>query len=288
MGLSHIFIKSDLSVDDAFIELCAKKYIECRGTIAADPLVVCNQPVFKNTGFGVDNLQKVIDKYTLPKRPGVGSKKPKHLDIYRSDLGELLMTMFFEEELAKKWPGKSAVIDSDGNFIMPLKNIWDREINDSPGRGIDGVGYRYKEPSKPTLFLGESKVSSEKNNPPRVVDKSSDSIYKTQKMHADDKEYLLRKLTNHCKKVDTEHVAVYGVIIMSIDFDIVDGFDIVYGCCMVRDSSCVKTDEDFGMLMTHKNEFEPNAVYFYIPSFDKPIEEVVELFYDAVQKLAGK
>ena len=68
-------------------------------------------------------------------------------DIYRSDLGEILTTYYFEEKLPE-----------GERFIIPLKNISMRERFDMPGRGIDAIGYRLEEDGKIELLLSEAKV----------------------------------------------------------------------------------------------------------------------------------
>jgi len=71
----------------------------------------------------------------------------KFRDIYRSDLGEILLTLYFDIENGEF--GK--------DFIIPVKNIWDRELNDLPGRGLDLTGYMQKD-GIVEILLGEAKV----------------------------------------------------------------------------------------------------------------------------------
>jgi hypothetical protein len=99
-------------------------------------------------------------------------------DIYRSDLGELLLTYYFEEKLPQ-----------NERFIIPYKNIPNRELASQPGRGLDAIGYRLNK-DRIQLLVGEGKVSFQQKNPPDVVDYNKDSIYHIQKKFKDNLELL--------------------------------------------------------------------------------------------------
>jgi hypothetical protein len=129
----HKFEKIDISVIDSFIKKFAEKYLEQRSNTQFDYATINESVLYKNLGFGTDVLKQIITKNAIP----IDKKREQSLqpailnDIYRSDLGELLMTYYFEEKL------------SEGErFIIPFKNITFRERAELPGRGLDAIGYK--------------------------------------------------------------------------------------------------------------------------------------------------
>jgi hypothetical protein len=248
--------------------------LDVRSEIIADISKLDTDPRFKNLGFSTDQLKEVIRKNTKPERVAkVGRKKGVHRDIYRSDLGELLLTVYFEE-----------CVGDEKCFVIPIKNIWDRELNDLPGRGFDTVGYKVNSKGI-KLLLGESKVSSEDKNPPQVVDQSDDSIYKSQLKNHKDKGYLTKRLSNYVKKVSSDHVEHLGTVLLCIEAGMSDEYEVVYGCCLIREKSYLNEKKDFGKLKINVKEFDPHKVHFALISFDKKLEDVVDLFHKKVEEL---
>ena len=172
------FDKIDVRVFDKFIEKFATRYIEQRtkmsSAISNESLTLAKS---LDCEFDVDNLLEIIKRNSTAKDfDREAGKQPEVLkDIYRSDLGELLTTYYFEEK-----------VEENRRFMIPLKNITYRERYDMPGRGIDAIGYRMDKP-KTNILIGEAKVSAQKSNPPSVVDANKDSIYQTQKTYHDNK-----------------------------------------------------------------------------------------------------
>ena len=66
-------------------------------------------------------------------------------DIIRSELGELLLTYYFEKKVAEK-----------ERFSIPIKLIEVKEVAGMASRGIDAIGFR-KEGEKIHLLVGEAK-----------------------------------------------------------------------------------------------------------------------------------
>ena len=166
------FDKIDIRVFDKFIEKFAARYIEQRTKMNS---AITNESITLakslDCEFDVDNLLEIIKQNSTAKDfDREAGKQPEVLkDIYRSDLGELLTTYYFEEK-----------VEENQRFLIPLKNITYRERYDMPGKGIDAIGYRMDK-SKTNILIGEAKVSTQKSNPPSVVDANKDSIYQTQK-----------------------------------------------------------------------------------------------------------
>lgn len=275
----HKHEKIDIPVIEAFIKKFAEMYIKQRSQTHFDFSSINQQAFYQNLGFGTDALKKIITKNTIP----VDFKRDQGIepsilnDIYRSDLGELLMTYYFEEKLP----------DVE-RFIIPLKNITFRERAELPGRGLDAIGYRKISDSQIEILLGEAKVSQDKDTPPSVVDTTNDSIYKTHLKHKIETPIIIQRLSDYVKRLNTKDAAMLGFAIVSIQYNLNDKYSITYGCTLVRDYTCVNEISDFGKMKSEQVEFEPGRVHFSILSFsDKTIKETIDLFYKKVQELIG-
>jgi hypothetical protein len=275
----HSFIKENIKVSDAFIQKFAELYISYRTESVTATKTLSTNFLFKTTGFNTDELEKLIQKNVIAedKKRDAGQTPEILNDIYRSDLGELLMTYYFEEKLNEK-----------ERFRIPLKNISFRELSNMPGRGMDAIGYRV-EASKVNLLVGEAKVSESPKSPPSVVDESSDSIYKTQLAKKENKSLILEKLADYWRRLSLDDASVIGLAIWAIENDLFDHYDITFGCTLIRDYKCVKEATDYGKLKTDSKAFEKFRIAFALLSFEnKSIAETVDLFYSKVQELIAK
>ena len=273
----HKYKKLNVPVIDSFIVKFAEKYLEQRSQTQFDYKEITEQAMFNNIGFGTDALKQIIKKNATPidKKREQGLSTAILNDIYRSDLGELLMTYYFEEKLP------------DGErFIIPLKNITFRERADLPGRGLDAIGYKKVSEDKVEILLGEAKVSADKNSPPAVVDVNGDSIYKTQLNYKNETPIVIQRLTDYARRLDGEAASLICFAIICLNHNLTNNIDVTYGCTLIRDYTCVNESTDFGKMKTNKEKFEPGIVHFSILSFsDKSISETVDLFYKKVQEL---
>jgi len=277
--IMHKYEKIDISVFDTFIQKFAEKYLEQRSQTQFDYTKIKESVLYDNLGFGTETLKKIISKNSIPvdfkREQGL---KPNVLnDIYRSDLGELLMTYYFEEKLPKS-----------ERFIIPLKNITFRERAELPGRGLDAIGYKFYE-GQVEILLGEAKVSADTNSPPAVVDSTNDSLYKTQSKYKNDTSVVIQRLSDYVRRLNVEDATIISFAILCLEKDITDKYAITYGCTLIRDYNCVNETTDFGKLKSNQVEFKPGKVHFSILSFkDKNIDETVNLFYQKVQELVAK
>ena len=272
----NIFINHDVPVIDSFIEKFARKYIEQRSQTNADIDALSESQLFASHGFDSSLLKDIISKNSvaLDYKREKGEKPEVLRDIYRSDLGELLMTYYFEEK-----------IEEGSRFIIPLKNITFRERDDMPGKGMDAIGYRVDENGL-EILLGEAKVSAQKKNPPDVVHSTNDSIYKTQKNYKDNLDVVVRRLSDFSKRLDTKDAEIIGLAILNIDGEKEENYSITFGCTLIRDFTCVDDQKDFGKMESKQNEFEHNNIHFSILSFvEYNIEQTVQMFYEKVQEL---
>jgi len=90
----HKYTKIDIPVIDAFIQKFAEKYLEQRSQTQFDYSAINEKVLYENLGFGTDALKQIISKNAIPidKKREQGLEPHVLNDIYRSDLGELLMT----------------------------------------------------------------------------------------------------------------------------------------------------------------------------------------------------
>ncbi len=274
----HKHVKIDVKVFDGFIQKFAERYLEQRSRTQFNYKDISESALFGNLGFSTDALRQIIRKDSIPidKKREHGLMSAVLNDIYRSDLGELLMTDYFEEKLPK-----------DERFIIPQKNISFRELAELPGRGLDAIGYKLSN-GVVEILLGEAKVSADKKSPPAVVDSKTDSLYKTQLKHKNDISTTIKRLTDYVKRLDTKDAEILGFAILCICNQLTDLFSITYGCTLIRDYCCVNEITDFGKLKSNKADFEPGSVHFSILSFsNKSIDETVDLFYQKIQELVA-
>ena len=274
----HIFDKTDIKVDNAFIKKFAEKYVQQRTASVTPAKTITANFLFKNTGFDTSNLEKIITRNVIAEdKKREAGKTPLVLnDIYRSDLGELLMTYYFEEK-----------IELQKRFKIPVKNLSIRELSHLPGRGMDAIGYRL-EGQKVNLLFGEAKVSHSTDSPPSVVHQTDDSIYKTHLKHKTDLKAALKKLSEYYKHLIPEDATIIGFAIWAIENNHEANYEITFGCTLVRDSTCVNETSDYGKMKSNKADFEPYKVLFGLFSFtEKTIAETIELFYKEVYKIAA-
>lgn len=271
----NTFTYNSVKVFDKFIDKFAQRYVEQRSSLDS---ILAENLRNSDCGFDTDNLMSIIKSnstFVDPIREKGGIPQIIN-DIYRSDLGEILTTYYFEEKLPE-----------GERFIIPLKNISMRERFDMPGRGIDAIGYRLEDNQKIELLLSEAKVSEQKTSPPAVVDVAKDSIYASQKLHHDNQPLVLQRLTEYVRHLSTsEDFTALATLIIAMSSSQTDKYSITYGCGLVRDYTCADPDKDFGKMKSHVEDFKPGTVNFAIFSFtEKTISETVDLFYKKVREL---
>ncbi|MBI5215348.1 MAG: hypothetical protein HY960_06305 [Ignavibacteriae bacterium] len=274
----HIFDRADIKVNDTFIKKFAERYVQQRTASVTPAKTISANFLFKNTGFDTTDLEKIITRNVIAedKKREAGETPAVLNDIYRSDLGELLLTYYFEEKIA-----------IPKRFKIPVKNLSVRELSHLPGRGMDAIGYRLVG-QKVNLLFGEAKVSHSTDSPPSVVHHTEDSIYKTHLKHKTDLRAVLKKLSEYYKHLIPEDAAMIGFAIWAIENNKDTNYEITFGCTLVRDSTCVNAVSDYGKMKSSKTDFEPHEVHFGLLSFtEKTIAETIELFYKAVYKIAA-
>ncbi|MEO8965594.1 MAG: hypothetical protein ABI370_13090 [Gammaproteobacteria bacterium] len=272
----HKFIKEDISVSEKFIVKFSEMYIKQRSETKFSYDKIDESLLFQKHGFDSTHIKKIITKNAVANdiiREAGGKHKTVLTDIYRSDLGELLLTYYFEEKLSES-----------ERFIIPYKNITNRALAAQPGRGLDAVGYRINN-DRIQLLIGEGKVSHQAKNPPDVVDYTHDSIYNTQIKFKNNKGLLVNRLADYTRNLTDEAAEKIGLVLLLLDFGRDNEFDLVFGCSLLRDVTCVKINEDYGKFYTQQTDFDPHQITFCIMSLDKNVADTIDLFYNKVQEL---
>ena len=269
-----VYKRKDFAVTDMSIQSLAERYLQVR-TSSEDTqsaILLANNPIFTTLeGFDPSVILEIIKQNAKPQRIAKEKRRPLN-DIYRSDLGELLMVNYFEKECADK---------DEELFIIPIKNLFDRELDNQPGRGYDVIGYRKSYDGKIILLLGEAKVSEQKKGPPDVVDVTQDSMYSNHFKSKSDIKFVEKRIANLVKKVSAKHKTILALLLFWISTEKNDVFEIVYGCCLVRDHTCIDVG-DYGKMKAEADLFLPGTVNFIIYCFDKEIREVVDLFHSKI------
>ena len=274
--MAHKFVKEDISVTEKFIMKFSEMYIKQRSETKFEYGKIDENLLFQKHGFDSTQLKVVIKKNSVAKdliREAGKIHKPVITDIYRSDLGELLLTYYFEDKLPP-----------EERFTIPYKNITNRELAAQPGRGLDAVGYRINK-DRISLMVGEGKVSAQKKNPPYVVDYNDDSIFNTQTKFKNNRDLLVNRLSDYTRNLTTEAAEKIGLVLLLLEFGKDADFDLVFGCALIRDASCVKINEDYGKFFTQQTDFDPHNITFCVLNFNKEITKTIDLFYEKVQEL---
>lgn len=267
------FVKFDVKVLDEFVKKFAERYVIQRSRTNVD-IDSLDASKLNDCGFDVAMLKQVIRENAV----AVDLKREQGLprsvlnDIYRSDLGELLMSYYFEEKIGE-----------DKRYIIPLKNISTRELAQLPGRSLDAIGYRIDN-GVFNILLGEAKVSGQRKSPPDVVHATSDSIYKSHKKHHDNLPMIIQKLSDYCRKLGAEDIVSFACAVLHMKKGHTDKYTLTFGCTLIRDFTCCG-EADYGKMKSNVDDFKPHDVHFVVLSFTpKTIEETVDLFYNEVQK----
>ena len=100
--MENVFNKIDVRVFDKFIDKFAQKYIEQRFSLtpaAIEEALKVSDGL--GVGFDLSQIKNIVRQNSVfvdPIRERGETPNPVN-DIYRSDLGELLVTYYFEEKL---------------------------------------------------------------------------------------------------------------------------------------------------------------------------------------------
>jgi hypothetical protein len=157
----HYRIYDVIDADDvSWLEVLAREYIKILTHQAISPAK--RTKASDDTVMDMSRVQRYRRKACLP------TFKEGNFNVVRSDFGELLCYMILERDYQTRFG---------------VKSIYDRELRDASGRGIDAIGVEKGERLTPVFC--EVKVSDDKPSPPRVVDQNDDCLSKQHCYHLD-------------------------------------------------------------------------------------------------------
>lgn len=212
--------------------------------------------------WSTDDLRKLLNEDMIPSR-GEGN-----FAVVRSDFGEVASYLILEQHFQTK---------------IGYKLIRDRESQDLTGRGIDAVGIEYKK-SKLALVLSETKVSSDKNNPPTIVEHGSDSIKGKLIEYSSDHERTRRKITNAANKtVDREIANLLFAAAELWGTKTWSKLNVIYCGILIRQRDSYDSN-DFGSLRTNPGQINHGAIRFLILCVDGNIEDTVTKFHEIASR----
>jgi hypothetical protein len=256
-GHEYRVLGPDVSYD--WLKELAEEYINLR-TACARPLSEISVD-----GIGVlstENLLKRLKTATVPVR------RADNFDVVRSDFGEVLSYLLLERHYG---------------VSFGYKSVRDREIAQSPGRGIDALGIEDGE--QITLVLGETKVSADKVSPPGVVDKSDDCLSRQHVGHISDLQQTAKKIWDTARRVpDPDLRAKYMTAAFLLEDGHIEKLKII-GCCTLVRPTQHYTIADFGSFRKNPSKYMPAQIRFLIVRLADGIEEVVKQWYEIVQDL---
>lgn len=237
----------------------AEEYVRLR-TACATPLSEISVE-----GIGVlstENLQKRLKKATIPIR------RPDNFDVVRSDFGEVICYLLLEGHYGVK---------------LGYKSVRDREITQSPGRGIDALGI--EDGNQITLVLGETKVSDDRTSPPGVVDKSDDCLSRQHVGHLSEPEKTAKKVWDAARRVpDLDLRQRYLTAAVLLEDGRLDKLKIV-GCCTLVRPRQHYTAADFGSFKKTPKKYHPAHIRFLVVRLEQDLEAVVKEWYRIIQEL---
>jgi hypothetical protein len=181
---------------------------------------------------------------TIPPRRG------GNFDVVRSDFGEVITYVLLEQEFGTK---------------IGYKSVRDRELIETPGRGIDAIGVEdAQDGGKLGLLLAETKVSNDGVSPPAVVDSNDDSLRKQHLAHLNTIEKTKKKVWDVARKaLDPALRAVYLRAALLLQHEEWDKLRLIVCCGLIRPKNKYN-EADFGTFRISPEDYVPGHVRFLV------------------------
>jgi hypothetical protein len=211
------------------------------------------------------NIQKYLQKASIPRY------KKGNFNVVRSDFGEILCYMLLEKEY---------------RTLFGVKNIFQRELRDSTGRGIDAIGVEIGELL--TLVLCEVKVSDEQPSPPRVVDANDDCLRKQHQYHlANLGEATKDKIWRAANHARDEAIAdLLTTAAIYLEMGMLEKIHVIICSLLVRPKSKY-TPDDFGSFRNQPTLYTPASIRFIVACIPDNVDVIVKKWYDMIQYTEG-
>ena len=222
------------------------------------------------------NIEKFMAKYNTPDPSNPAPRGKPWLKNTRGKLPEILA-----RDILKKLE----------KVEFACRMSLEEEDPDMPKRGIDNFGFIFKKLdgkiSLDYIVSCEVKASDDKESPPSVVHKSSDSMFTSLKS--------ITLLDQRFRKaiasiIDKLSAGEYLELICSVADDLEKGENLDYirkkiiaVPFLLRKKECW-TEDDFGKFATNYNEIECAAIRYYILTINYELGSFADEIYDELRK----
>lgn len=221
-------------------------------------------------------LEGLMAKYNTP-NPAVNPLKngKTHLKPTRSKAGEIIAKDLMKTQLNVKFAGRISR---------------EEEEPDVPKRGIDNFGFIFKDVDGDIelekIVICEVKASDQLKNPPDVVEKNKDSLYKELMRLSKLDDRLMKALTKAFDRFElNEYAALIGSLI--VDFNQNDNLQetrkkmtVVPFLLRTKESY---GDEDFGKFYSDPSEFTTTTIKYFIIVVDVSLSDFADDVYSEIR-----
>ena len=217
----------------------------------------------EDNGFGKEGMKKFLNDCLKASIPSTDDPRPENFRPYRSDFPEILASLCLQELFKTE---------------IPVDGIKSRELQGSPGRGIDIVGYETNG-DKMHLILCEVKGTTSPLNPPKCVTGKEDSMDKQLLSHIMDRKKTLQRLISLYSKAPEEKKPILAKIMFLWNKGVKDKLKIFLCPFLVRESSKYK-DKDYTFMKKKVKEYSPGIIRFLIVCINGDLNEISKKLYE--------
>ncbi|MFA5316379.1 MAG: hypothetical protein WC369_03055 [Dehalococcoidales bacterium] len=208
------------------------------------------------------DIKKFIDDSLAATIPDASPKLPKQFRPRRADFAELLALICLEEL---------------HQTIIPVKNLFYRELTGAVGRGVDILGYELHGTDL-ALIICEIKGSIDRDSPPSVVETGDESMKSQLYSYVSDRKKTQNRILNIHKKSTGEHKKILAKI-AALWWKNNNVLKAVVCPFLVRKADLYKST-DFGSFNSNPDHFHPAKVRFLIVCINDDIGQLSDMLYD--------
>ena len=247
------------SASDDWLESLAEEYVRILSHTETSLRTIRGS---EDTGMDMSLVNRYVRKASIPKY------EEGNFGVVRSDFGELICYMLLERDYGTKFG---------------VKSIYERELRDRPGRGIDAIGI--EERDLLTLVLCEVKVSDDQSSPPGVVDHGSDCLSKQHQYHLENlNEKTKNKVWRTVQKTrDSKIATLLTAAALCLEENKLDRLHIIV-CNVLARPKAMHRQSDFGSFKRDPARYNPAAIRFLIACIPDDVNVIISKWYGLVQK----